>query len=57
MALVIRGANTDDHSISSQSAGLWAISAGLAFNIKDDYKLMEKGMLIYDALYIWAKFL
>ncbi len=57
MALVIRGADTDDHSISSQSAGLWAISAGLAFNIKDDYELLDKGMLIYDALYSWAKYL
>lgn len=57
MALVIRGADTDDHSIASQSAGLWAISAGLAFNIKDDYELLEKGMLIYDALYSWAKYL
>ncbi|WP_026464976.1 chromate resistance protein ChrB domain-containing protein [Adhaeribacter aquaticus] len=57
MALVIRGADTDDHNISSQSAGLWAISAGLAFNIKDDYELLDKGMLIYDALYSWAKYL
>jgi AraC-like DNA-binding protein len=57
MALVIRGADTDDHNITSQSAGLWAISAGLAFNIKDDYALLEKGMVIYDALYSWAKYL
>ena len=57
MALVIRGADTDDHSITSQSAGLWAISAGLAYNIKDDYELLEKGMLLYDALYSWAKYL
>ncbi|MDB5263904.1 MAG: hypothetical protein JWQ14_3187 [Adhaeribacter sp.] len=57
MALVIRGADTDDHSISSQSAGLWAISAGLAFNIKDDYDLLQKGMVLYDALYSWAKHL
>lgn len=57
MALVIRGADTDDHTIASQSAGLWAISAGLAFNIKDDYELLEKGMIIYDALYSWAKYL
>ena len=57
MAAVIRGADTDDHSIAAQSAGLWAISAGLAYNIKDDYQLLEKGMLLYDALYSWAKYL
>ena len=54
MATIIRGADTDNHSLSSQSAGLWAISAGLAFNITDDQELLEKGMLIYDALYSWA---
>lgn len=57
MALIIRGAGTDDYSIASQASGLWAISAGLAFNIKDDDELLDKGMLIYDALYSWAKFL
>jgi hypothetical protein len=54
MAPIIRGADTDRHDFAPQSAGLWAISAGLAFNIKDDYALLEKGMLIYDALYSWA---
>lgn len=57
MALVVRGADTDDHRISSQSAGLWAISAGLAFNIKDDYELLDTAMVLYDGLYSWAKFL
>ena len=54
MAVIIRGADTDQHNIASEAAGLWAISAGLAYNIKDDYKLLESGMLIYDALYSWA---
>ena len=57
IAPIVRGADTDDHSIASQSSGLWAISAGLAFNITDDHELLEKGMLIYDALYSWAKHL
>ncbi|MDQ6477090.1 chromate resistance protein ChrB domain-containing protein [Dyadobacter sp. LHD-138] len=57
MAVIIRGADTDDHSLASQSAGLWAISAGLAYNITDDQQLLEKGMLIYDSLYSWAKHL
>jgi AraC-like DNA-binding protein len=57
MAVIVRGADTDRHDLSSQSSGLWAISAGLAYNIKDDLGLLEKGMLLYDALYSWAKHL
>jgi AraC-like DNA-binding protein len=57
MAPIVRGADTDHHEIAAQASGLWAISAGLAYNHKDDYELLEKGMLIYDALYSWAKHL
>ena len=57
LAVIVRGADTDRHDIVTQASGLWAISAGLAFNYKDDYELLEKGMLIYDALYSWAKHL
>lgn len=57
MAPIVRGADTDHHEIVAQAAGLWAISAGLAYNHKDDYELLEKGMLIYDALYSWARHL
>ncbi|KAA6439823.1 helix-turn-helix domain-containing protein [Dyadobacter flavalbus] len=57
MAPIVRGADTDDHSLTGQSSGLWAISAGLAFNFADDHELLEKGMLVYDALYSWAKYL
>ena len=51
---IVRGADTDRHDIATESAGLWAISAGLSYNITDDYKLLESGMVIYDALYSWA---
>lgn len=57
MAVIVRGADTDKHEIAVQSAGLWAISAGLAYNYTNDQELLEKGMLIYDALYSWAKHL
>ena len=57
LAVIVRGADTDRHDIASQASGLWAISAGLSYNIKDDQQLLEKGMLIYDALYSWAKYL
>ncbi len=57
IAPIVRGADTDKHELAEQASGLWAISAGLAHNFKDDKELLEKGMLIYDALYSWAKFL
>lgn len=53
---IVRGADTDRHDMAAQASGLWAISAGLAHNIKDDYELLDKGMLLYDSLYSWAKF-
>jgi AraC-like DNA-binding protein len=57
MAIIVRGADTDRHDIAAQASGLWAISAGLAYNHPNDYELLEKGMFIYDALYSWAKHL
>ena len=57
MASIVRGADTDTHHIAAQASGLWAISVGLAYNVKDDQELLEKGMMIYDALYSWAKHL
>jgi AraC-like DNA-binding protein len=57
MAAIVRGADTDRHDLASQSSGLWAISAGLSHNFTNDQELLEKGMLLYDALYSWAKYL
>lgn len=56
IATIVRGADTDRHDLAMQSSGLWAISAGLAHSAKDDYDMLEKGMMIYDALYDWAKY-
>lgn len=54
MSKIVRGADTDRHDLAKESAGLWAISAGLSYNIKDDAELLKNGMLLYDALYSWA---
>ncbi|HEV8504224.1 MAG TPA: chromate resistance protein ChrB domain-containing protein [Chitinophagaceae bacterium] len=56
ISVIVRGADTDRHDLAAQSSGLWAISAGLADIYQDDHELLEKGMLIYDALYHWAKY-
>jgi AraC-like DNA-binding protein len=57
LSVIVRGADTDRHDIASQASGLWAISAGIAHNIKDDQELLAQGMIIYDGLYTWAKLL
>jgi AraC-like DNA-binding protein len=56
LSVIVRGADTDRHDIAPQSSGLWAISAGLSHNNQSDGDMLEKGMLIYDALYSWAKY-
>lgn len=57
MAPIVRGADTDKHALAEQAAGLWAISAGMAYNLRNDEELLAQGMLIYDALYSWATYL
>src|SRR5947207_5746885 len=56
LAEIIRGADTDRFDLAPQSAGLWAISAGLSCNYKDDHEMLAIGMKVYDALYSWAKY-
>jgi AraC-like DNA-binding protein len=57
LAVIVRGADTDRFDLAPQAAGLWAISAGLSFNIQDDQEMLKAGMIIYDALYSWVKYL
>lgn len=54
--MIVRGADTDRFQLAPQAAGLWAISAGLSYNYKNDFEMLEVGMKIYDALYSWSKY-
>lgn len=56
IAKIVRGADTDSFKLAPEAAGLWAISAGLSYNYKDDREQLAIGMKIYDALYSWAKY-
>lgn len=56
IALIVRGADTDQFDLALQSAGLWAISAGLSHNFPNDHQMLTQGMIIYDALYSWAAY-
>ena len=51
---IIRGADTDRHALAPEAAGLHALSLGLSATFPDDVRLLEQGMILYDALYAWA---
>jgi rhodanese-related sulfurtransferase len=55
LADIVRGADTNDHTVSPECAGLLAISVGLSRMYKDDLQQMEAGFLLYDALYRWSR--
>jgi len=56
IAVIVRGADTAHLELAPQAAGLLAISLGLSRNFEDDHEQLGMGMVIYDALYAWAKF-
>jgi hypothetical protein len=56
IAQIVRGADTSNFKLAPEAAGLWAISAGLSYNVKDDHEQLQIGLKIYDALYSWAKY-
>jgi rhodanese-related sulfurtransferase len=55
LALIVRGADTGHPELAPQSAGLLAVSLGLSLNFHDDHRMLEHGMVVYDALYSWCK--
>ena len=55
LADIVRGADTDRLDLTPQSAGLVAVSLGLSANFKDDLEMLERGMVLYDALYAWCR--
>lgn len=55
LAAIVRGADTSRHDLAPQCAGLFAISLGLSANFSDDHKMLEHGIVMYDALYSWCR--
>ena len=55
VATVVRAADTDKHDLAPEAAGLLAMSVGLSRMYRDDVAQLDAGMLIYDALYRWAR--
>ena len=55
LANIIRGADTNKHHLAPEVAGLLAMSLGLSRLYRDDLAQLDASMLIYDALYRWAR--
>jgi len=55
LRIIVRGADTGRLDLAPQSAGLAALSLGLSINFQDDHAMLERGMVMYDALYAWCK--
>ena len=57
LALIVRGADTARPDLAPEAAGLHAISLGLsALASDDDHGLLERGFMVYDALFAWLRF-
>lgn len=55
LADIVRGADTNRHDLAPEAAGLLAISLGLSRMYRDDLAQLDAGMVVYDALYRWAR--
>ncbi len=55
LALIVRGADTNNHDLAPEAAGLLAASLGLSRMYRDDLEQLEAGMMLYDAFYRWAR--
>jgi hypothetical protein len=55
LAVIVRGADTARPDLAPQAAGLLAISLGLSQLYRDDHAMLERGLVMYDALYAWCR--
>lgn len=54
LATIVRAADTGRPELAPQAQGLLAISLGLSAMLQDDDIMLQRGMLLYDALYAWC---
>jgi hypothetical protein len=55
LARIVRGADTNMHSLTPESSGLYAIAAGFRLLYENDYEQLTGELPLYDALYAWCK--
>jgi hypothetical protein len=55
LALIVRGADTDQRDLTPESRGLLAIAQGFSLAFDDDQQQLAAEMPVYDALLAWCK--
>jgi rhodanese-related sulfurtransferase len=55
LSVIVRGADTATLDLAPQAAGLLAVSLGLSRLYRDDLAQLDAAMVLYDALYRWAR--
>jgi rhodanese-related sulfurtransferase len=55
LAPIVRGADTARPELAPQASGLLALSLGMSALYPADAELLERGSLLYDALYAWRR--
>jgi rhodanese-related sulfurtransferase len=55
LAAIVRGADTAQPELAPEAPGLLAASLGLSRMFDDDLAQLDAGMLLYDALFRWAR--
>jgi protein-tyrosine-phosphatase len=54
LAMIVRGADTDDRRLTPESAGLYAAATGFQATSRDDFDNMARQFPTYDALYAYC---
>jgi protein-tyrosine-phosphatase len=55
LALIVRGADTEDRRLTPESAGLYAAATGFQATSRDDFDNMARQFPMYDALYDYCR--
>ena len=55
LALIVRGADTDQHDLTPESRGLLAVAQGFSLAFDDDHAQLAAEMPVYDALFAWCQ--
>jgi hypothetical protein len=55
LALIVRGADTDQRTLTPESPGLYALATGFQATSKDDFENMARQFPAYDALYAYCR--
>src|SRR5437867_10234355 len=55
LAVIVRGADTDDRDLAPESSGLYAAATGFQATSRDDFDNMARQFPMYDAFYAYCR--